>query len=53
MLWLKLLLAFLAVACYGALCGFLGYVYRGYRTAALGTVEESPWAEYRSKEHKP
>ena len=53
MIWLKFLLAFLALAGYGCICVLLGYYYRGYRTAALGTVDKSPWAEYRSEEHKP
>jgi hypothetical protein len=53
MIWLKFLLAFLALTGYGSVCVLLGYYYRGYRTAALGTVEKSPWAEYRSREHKP
>jgi hypothetical protein len=53
MIWVKAGLAFLAIAGYGAMCGFLGYVYRGYRTAALGTVEPSPWRDYHSKETKP
>ena len=53
MIWLKFLLAFLALAGYGCICVLLGYFYHGHRTAALGTVETSPWAEYRSREHKP
>ena len=53
MIWLKFLLAFLALAGYGCICVLLGYYYRGYRTAARGTVDKSPWAEYRSEEHKP
>ena len=48
MIWLKFLLAFLALAGYGSICVLLGYFYRGYRTAALGTVEPNPWAEYHS-----
>jgi hypothetical protein len=47
-IWLKFLLAFLALAGYGCVCVLLGYFYRGLRTAALGTVEKSPWAEYHS-----
>jgi hypothetical protein len=51
--WLQVLLVFLSLLAFGVGGFIVGYRYRGARTAALGTVEPSPWRDYHSKEHEP